>query len=926
MGRSLPARPEGGTGPVPGRLDTLTALRGVAALLVFTRHASEFVFFRAGSPLAQQGATGVSFFFVLSGFVLAWSARPGEPKRRFWRRRFARIYPAYIVVLCLTVGTEAIRHKDSFLAFGLNAALVQSWVPDASIYFAAGMGAWSLGCEMFFYLCFPLVLPRLLALPPRRRWQVAAGAAGLELMMALVSHSHNQAAGVGLWLVYVLPATRLGEFVIGMVLALAVRDGLRPRVTLPQALILALAAYILAGLAPAYLMWVLVTLAPFCLVIVTAAVSDVDRRPTRWRSGWLVRFGRWSYAFYLIHISVVAVIGRLIGPRAGLAEQTAATVAALALAVAGSGLLYTFVERPAETLLRGGSRKLRRDAGSGPAAGEILCDPDGYRRTQPPPSQIDLGGLHPGGGGGRSRADRGDVGAATEPGAPVGHPEAHPLHRAVLQRLRLAAPFGGPGPHLRGSLHRGAPPREGRPRRGHRFSRLRTRPAAARPAGADLRAGPAGAGGGPVHAPHRAHDLLPGHQPPGRPAPHLEGAGHLNRAAVLIVVHYFAPHIGGMEEVSRAQATSLSRRGHPVTVVTCAHTGGLPRRDRSHGFELHRIRALNFLERRFGITFPLVGPLGALRIARQVRRAGIVHIHDVFYPSSHVAAAAARLLRRPYHLTQHVAMVEHPSRLVTGAQRFVYATVGGAALRGAASVIVYNARVRDFVVGLGVPADRVVVNHNGIDTDLHAPLPDPAARAALRARYGLPADRPVVLFVGRLVPKKGYDLVMAAARDGWTTLIVGEGAGSPPSPPAGVVLFGAAGREQLVDLYRLSDVFVFPAVGEIFTLVMQEAMASGLPVVTTDDPAYAEYGLDRNRMGFVARHAAAIGDEVGAILASPARAAAMAAYSRALAVERFSWEANYHVEYSVYRGAGAEPSRSGTHGQPEVRVVPSPAG
>lgn len=46
--------------------------------------------------LVGQGRSGVTFFFVLSGFLLAWSARPGDRARSFYRRRFARIYPAYL--------------------------------------------------------------------------------------------------------------------------------------------------------------------------------------------------------------------------------------------------------------------------------------------------------------------------------------------------------------------------------------------------------------------------------------------------------------------------------------------------------------------------------------------------------------------------------------------------------------------------------------------------------------------------------------------------------------------------------------------------------------------------------------------------------------------------------------------------------------
>ena len=78
-------------------LGSLTGLRFVAALLVFGRHA---LLLFAGTPVAGvasvvllPASAGVSFFFVLSGFVLAWCHRSEDSPRSFYRRRFARIYP-----------------------------------------------------------------------------------------------------------------------------------------------------------------------------------------------------------------------------------------------------------------------------------------------------------------------------------------------------------------------------------------------------------------------------------------------------------------------------------------------------------------------------------------------------------------------------------------------------------------------------------------------------------------------------------------------------------------------------------------------------------------------------------------------------------------------------------------------------------------
>jgi glycosyltransferase involved in cell wall biosynthesis len=375
---------------------------------------------------------------------------------------------------------------------------------------------------------------------------------------------------------------------------------------------------------------------------------------------------------------------------------------------------------------------------------------------------------------------------------------------------------------------------------------------------------------------------------------------------VVLVVHHYPPHVGGMEEVAAAQATSLVARGHDVTVFTCAHAGVRAGVSEQAGVRVRRLGAINTMERRFGVTFPIVSPHAFRQFWQSISSTTVVHVHDAVYLSSQLAVLAAVLRRRPFYLTQHVAFVEHPSRLVMAVQRTLCATVGRAMFRRAERVVVYNARVRDFVLARGADPARVVMHHNGIDTTAFAPA-GPETKRQLRRAYGLPVDRPVALFVGRLVPKKGFDVVIAAGCDAFTTLVVGDGAGARVRDGINVVMFGAATRAQLRDLYRLSDVFVFPTIGEPFTLVMQEAMAAGLPVVTTDDPAYRDADLDPDLIAFVERRPQAVRSAVLDVLSTPGRAVRMAEYARRTAVERFSWNANYHHEYAIY---GTEQERS----------------
>ena len=79
-------------------LPRLTSLRWFAALAVFLVHADS-LFQWAPLRLFRFGASGVTFFFILSGFVLTWSMVPNLSARTFWWRRFARIYPACFVAL-----------------------------------------------------------------------------------------------------------------------------------------------------------------------------------------------------------------------------------------------------------------------------------------------------------------------------------------------------------------------------------------------------------------------------------------------------------------------------------------------------------------------------------------------------------------------------------------------------------------------------------------------------------------------------------------------------------------------------------------------------------------------------------------------------------------------------------------------------------
>lgn len=329
------------------RLDSLTGLRWFAAIVVFCRHVGDGT---SWTHFATQGAAGVSFFFILSGFVLAYSYRSGDTAKKFYRRRFARIYPAFLV----SVAAGCVVNHASVTAFRLVLVvfMVQDWSSAPADYFAINGVCWSLSCEAFFYLCFPLIIAAVIRLSGAQRRCALLGVATCALAVQLGIHSLDVNHGAPFWFMYVFPPTRLLEFVIGILIALEFRAGTRVRTGLLPVSILAVGTYIAAGFVPVYAMWVAIMLVPWMLLIWVAGSRDAGghRSWLRWRP--LVHLGEISYAFYLTHQLVIVAEGRIWRHLHLHLNQIEADAAALAIAIAIAELLWRFVECPLERRLR----------------------------------------------------------------------------------------------------------------------------------------------------------------------------------------------------------------------------------------------------------------------------------------------------------------------------------------------------------------------------------------------------------------------------------------------------------------------------------------------------------------------------------------------------------------------------------------------
>ncbi|MFI0193004.1 acyltransferase family protein [Streptomyces sp. NPDC017082] len=350
------------------RLPSLTGIRFIAAALVFVFHAQWEVGFIGGEAgksisavLDRSGTWGVGLFFLLSGFVLAWTARLGDTTRAFWRRRTVKIYPTHLVTmlaaLALAVSAGELVSTSQWLP---NLFLVQSWWPDAATVVSLNGVAWSLSCEFFFYLAFPFLLRALNRIRDARLWPAVAVVAAAVLAATLAAQvlisdqprlptaADGSLSYAQIWFVWFFPPVRALEFVLGILLARIVRSGQWPPIGCRAAVAIAVGGYVVSLYVP-YLFGVggAATLLTAPLVA-SAALADTRGQRTSLDGTWMVRLGEWSFALYMVHRIVIIEIRKAVGAAqewpflVGFSLILFSFVVSLVLAA----LIFTYVETP----------------------------------------------------------------------------------------------------------------------------------------------------------------------------------------------------------------------------------------------------------------------------------------------------------------------------------------------------------------------------------------------------------------------------------------------------------------------------------------------------------------------------------------------------------------------------------------------------
>ncbi len=347
------------------RLNSLTSLRFIAAFGVFLHHfhvlkESNNNIIKFFSSVLYEGFVGVTFFYILSGFIISYSYKKHREKEVFKTsdflfNRIARLYPVHILTLFVAIYfyipsyNYGLIHLDQFV---YNALLLQSAIPDPQYFFSFNGVSWSVSTEMFFYIAFIFLVTL-----NNRQLQIFFCAV-LALIIYHMTTVPDTARFVG-WTYYINPAFRVIDFMAGMLLfrlydtgKFTVKDNLATAMEVGSLIILVAAmAYGMENVGMKYRYDIFYILPMAIVVYVFAFGKGVISRAISWKP--IVFLGEASFSLYMIHQICIYVISQ--NYKFNLDSMTSTFIFmafTMGTAIIISCLLYHFYERPVNNALR----------------------------------------------------------------------------------------------------------------------------------------------------------------------------------------------------------------------------------------------------------------------------------------------------------------------------------------------------------------------------------------------------------------------------------------------------------------------------------------------------------------------------------------------------------------------------------------------
>lgn len=353
------------------RIDSLTGVRFLVAFGILLHHFGGELSHRAVwiARFLESLSSCVSFFFVLSGFILVHSSdatRRVPTWRRFMVSRLARVYPLYLVGL-LVMSVPFVKYGGPYpdwawwetpISILLSALGIQAWVPRYSSLIN-GPG-WSLSAEIFFYASFPVVVSwgrgLLFRKPVVAIALLWAAATGLGVWMELTILGDRSLMDDGARFAGFHPLVRFPEFLMGM--ALGALHAKRPASPIAAtgiwigASLFLLACLFLGSEGIWRTAFHNSLLSPLYCAVIFGLASARDGIQRLLCHRWFSLLGESSYALYILHFPFMVALSSMIHRAKLPLEGVPKLVAYLFLSIGLSVLAHLWIERPARVWIR----------------------------------------------------------------------------------------------------------------------------------------------------------------------------------------------------------------------------------------------------------------------------------------------------------------------------------------------------------------------------------------------------------------------------------------------------------------------------------------------------------------------------------------------------------------------------------------------
>jgi glycosyltransferase involved in cell wall biosynthesis len=379
---------------------------------------------------------------------------------------------------------------------------------------------------------------------------------------------------------------------------------------------------------------------------------------------------------------------------------------------------------------------------------------------------------------------------------------------------------------------------------------------------------------------------------------------------ICLLTETFHPVTGGGETQARALAEGLRAGGAEVNLITRRSDPALQAAERIGGVPVHRVAPAGGGHlRKWGLV--LTALLALLRLRGRYDVLLVCGYRVLGIPAMLVSLASGKpcVLKADSQGELSGRFFDAGlARLGLRHDRFpvnMLVWLRNRLLRRAAGFVAISGVIEAECRAAGIRPERVARIPNSVDTHLFKPVTETEKRL-LRERLELPAERPIAVFTGRLVKSKGLPCLLQA----WTRVLAGH-------PDALLVLVGGGGLDMhnceaelrayvaahglgssvvftgpvstVHEYLQAADLFVFPSEREAFGISIIEAMACGLPIVTTLVDGIRDVvrpGVDA--LGVPAGDDAALADAIGRVLDQDAPVQDMASAARRRAVEAFA--------------------------------------